>query len=362
MSPSASPSAAELLRWYDRHRRTLPWRALPGQTANPYHVWLSEIMLQQTTVTAVIPYFERFTHLFPTVHDLARADQDTVMGAWAGLGYYARARNLHACAQMVVRDMDGRFPDTVEGLRTLPGIGPYTAAAIAAIAFARPVVPVDGNVERVTTRLFAMTDPLPRARPAIARQAAHLNDDPLAHDRPSDFAQALFDLGAGICTPRAPACALCPWQGACAGLREGIAATLPRKTPKAPRPTRYGIHFYMTDASDHLLLHRREESGLLGGTLGLPGPQWRAERWSHDEGLRHAPPGRPAPHWRHVGEVKHVFTHFTLIVDVYAAHVTRFTNAIARDGGLVFPVVRLEQMGIASLMRKCIALAQACVE
>ncbi|MBE7620608.1 A/G-specific adenine glycosylase [Gluconacetobacter entanii] len=352
-----SPSAAELLRWYDRHRRTLPWRALPGQGADPYHVWLSEIMLQQTTVTAVIPYFERFTQLFPTVGDLARADADTVMGAWAGLGYYARARNLHACAQVVARDLGGHFPDTVDGLRALPGIGPYTAAAIAAIAFGRPVVPVDGNVERVTTRLFAMTDPLPRARPAIARQAAHLNDDPLAHARPSDFAQALFDLGAGICTPRTPACALCPWRDACAGLRQGIAATLPRKTPKAPRPTRYGVHFHLTDASGGLLLHRRAETGLLGGTLGLPGPQWRAERWSMEEGLRHAPAGRPAPQWRHVGEVRHVFTHFTLIVDVYAARIERFPNSIARSGGLVHPHDRLQQMGIASLMRKCIALA-----
>ncbi|PYD76315.1 A/G-specific adenine glycosylase [Novacetimonas pomaceti] len=356
-----SLSAAKLLRWYDRHRRTLPWRALPGQTANPYHVWLSEIMLQQTTVTAVIPYFERFTRQFPTVTDLANADQDTVMAAWAGLGYYARARNLHACARRVA-DMGGRFPDTVEGLRALPGIGPYTAAAIAAIAFGRPVVPVDGNVERVTTRLFAMTDPLPRARPAIAAQAARLNDDPVAHGRPSDFAQALFDLGAGICTPRTPACALCPWRADCAGLREGIAPTLPRKAPRAARPTRYGVHFHVTDATGGLLLHRREETGLLGGTLGLPGPQWRAERWSMEEGLSHAPLAQPAAQWRHVGEVRHVFTHFTLIVDVYATRVERFPNAIARDGGLVYPRERAQQMGIASLMRKCIALAADPVE
>ncbi|MCE2565452.1 A/G-specific adenine glycosylase [Komagataeibacter sp. FNDCF1] len=355
---SVSPSAADLLRWYDRHRRTLPWRALPGQSADPYRVWLSEIMLQQTTVTAVIPYFDRFLAAFPDVTALARAPQDRVMTLWAGLGYYARARNLHACAQ-VVAGRGGRFPDTVEGLLELPGIGTYTAAAIAAIAFGRPVVPVDGNVERVTTRLFALTDPLPAARRAIARQAMTLNDDAPARARPSDFAQALFDLGAGICTPRTPACVLCPWRDACAANRQGIAATLPRRAAKAARPVRHGVHFCLTDAAGGLLLVRRPEKGLLGGMMGLPGPHWRDAPWLPAEALAHAPAApRLRPQWQKVGQVKHVFTHFTLLVDVYAARVDTFPNSLVGAEGMVHPAGD-GAVALPSLMRKCVALAQA---
>ncbi|WP_323989236.1 A/G-specific adenine glycosylase [Nguyenibacter sp. L1] len=344
------PSSADLLRWYDRHRRILPWRAAPGRTADPYHVWLSEIMLQQTTVAAVIPYYHRFLDLFPTIGDLARAETDRVMAAWAGLGYYARARNLHACARVVAAA--GGFPATLDGLLALPGVGAYTAAAIGAIAFGLPVVPVDGNVERVTARLFALTDPLPAARRTLARHAATLNDSQPARARPSDFAQALFDLGAGICTPRNPACALCPWQGECAGLRQGIAAALPAKAPRAARPVRHGAHFRATDAAGQILLRRRPASGLLGGMLELPGTEWRAEPWAESEALAHAP--LPGP-WRQAGRVTHVFTHFTLHVDVYAARIGRFPNSAAQAGGLVFAARDLDGLALPSLMRKCLA-------
>ncbi|MFW7268454.1 A/G-specific adenine glycosylase [Gluconacetobacter sp. Hr-1-5] len=346
------PSSAALLRWYDRHRRTLPWRALPGRTADPYHVWLSEIMLQQTTVAAVIPYYHRFLDLFPTVGALARAESDTVMAAWAGLGYYARARNLHACAKAVAAA--GGFPRDMAGLLALPGVGTYTAAAIAAIAFGQPVVPVDGNVERVTSRLFALTDPLPGSRKAIARHAATLNDSAEARARPSDFAQALFDLGAGICTPRQPACALCPWREACAGLRQGIAASLPAKAPRAARPVRHGAHFLLTDAGGHILLRRRPEKGLLGGMLELPGTEWRATPWPEAEALPFAP---ARADWRRAGRVSHVFTHFTLHVDVYAAHVAHFPNAVARIGGMAVAHADLDTLALPSLMRKCVDAA-----
>jgi A/G-specific adenine glycosylase len=216
------PSIARLLAWYARHRRSLPWRAEPGEDADPYRVWLSEIMLQQTTVTAVIPYYERFLSLFPTVQALAAAEDGAVMAAWAGLGYYARARNLLACARAVVA-LGGHFPSNVEGLRALPGIGDYTAAAVGAIAFGLPVIPVDGNVERVVSRLFAIETPLPAAKPAIRARAAYLAEDAVAQAAPSDTAQALFDLGATLCTPTAPACALC-LRGEAAGDRSDIAA------------------------------------------------------------------------------------------------------------------------------------------
>ncbi|WP_130730766.1 A/G-specific adenine glycosylase [Komagataeibacter xylinus] len=350
------PCATDLLRWYDRHRRILPWRALPGQSVDPYRVWLSEIMLQQTTVTAVMPYFERFLAAFPNVTALARAPQDRVMALWAGLGYYARARNLHACAKAVAA-LGGTFPDTVEGLLELPGIGAYTAAAIAAIAFGRPVVPVDGNVERVTSRLFALTDPLPGARKAIAARAVTLNADAQAKARPSDFAQALFDLGAGICTPRNPACVLCPWRDACAGHAQGIAATLPRRAPKAVRPVRHGVHFCLVDEAGGLLLVRRPEKGLLGGMMGLPGPHWRDDPWPQAEALAQAPAApRLQPRWRMVGQVKHVFTHFTLLVDVYAATIAAFPNSMAAGGCVHYPGD--DAVALPSLMGKCVKVAR----
>ena len=249
------PDPAALLAWYDRHRRSMPWRALPGEAPDPYRVWLSEIMLQQTTVAAVIGYFNRFTARFPTVQALAAAEPDAVMSAWAGLGYYARARNLHACAKAVAR-LGGHFPHTVDTLLTLPGIGPYTARAVAAIAFGVPVVPVDGNVERVAARLYAIDAPMPAAKRAIAAAAARFGNHPAAQARASDFAQSLFDLGATICTQR-PACVLCPLAPGCAGRLGGAPETLPRRAIKPVRPTRHGALFWLTDAANQVLLRRR---------------------------------------------------------------------------------------------------------
>ena len=253
---------AGLLVWYDRHRRVLPWRALPGERTDPYRVWLSEIMLQQTTVAAVQPYFARFLARFPTVAALASAPEQDVMQAWAGLGYYARARNLHRCAQAV--DAAGGFPSHAAALRLLPGIGPYTATAIAAIAFDQPGIPIDGNVERVLSRLNAIETPLPQAKAAIALAAAGLANTVSAQARPSDTAQALFDLGATICTPARPVCALCPWREPCAARARGLQSVLPRKAAKPPRPVRHGAQFYLEDAAGHILLRRRPPRGLLG--------------------------------------------------------------------------------------------------
>ncbi len=325
----------------------MPWRAKPGEAADPYRVWLSEIMLQQTTVAAVIPYYEKFLTRFPTVQALAAAESEAVMQAWAGLGYYARARNLHACAQAVAGL--GSFPDTLEGLRALPGIGPYTAAAVGAIAFGVPVVPIDGNVERVVCRVFAITEPLPAAKPAIAENAAKLGSDPAARARPSDFAQALFDLGATICTPTSPACALCPWRGQCDGQRAGIAAELPRKAAKSARPIRHGVHFWLTDAQGRVLLRRRPPRGLLGGMTELPGTPWRTAPWAEAEIAAAAP--MPAA-WRDIGEVRHGLTHFELRLRVHAAQV----GTIAAEGFLR-PAEALEGEALPSVMRKCVALA-----
>lgn len=315
--------------------------------ADPYRVWLSEIMLQQTTVAAVIPYYERFLTRFPSVRDLAAAESEAVMQAWAGLGYYARARNLHACAQAVAGL--GGFPRTIEGLRALPGIGPYTAAAVGAIAFGIPVVPVDGNVERVASRVFAIETPLPAAKPAIAAAAEALGADVAAQARPSDFAQALFDLGATLCTPTGPACGICPWLEGCAGRASGIAASLPRKAPKAARPLRRGVHFLLEDADGQVLLRRRPPKGLFGGMSELPGTPWRVQAWSRAEALEFAP---MRADWREIGAITHGLTHFELELGVWRAVVPR----IQAEG---FLCARDDQAGAAlpSVMRKCLRLA-----
>ena len=350
--PEAAPTA-DLLAWYDRHRRRLPWRALPGEHADPYHVWLSEIMLQQTTVGVVIPYFARFLRRFPTIEALAAAPDDLVMREWAGLGYYARARNLHRCAQAVAAS--GGFPPDATALRALPGIGPYTATAIAAIAFDRPGIPIDGNVERVLSRLGAITTPLPRSKPLIAAIATVLAAQPAAIARPSDTAQALFDLGATLCTPAAPACALCPWRPCCAGHARGIQTSLPRKDAKPARPVRHGVHFYVWDHAGRVLLRRRPPSGLLGGMMELPGTEWRAEPWPAAEVLAHAP--YPAE-WRAAGQVRHVFTHFALRIDVYAAPVSGPASAHAPElAGATLTDPR--RAALPSLMQKCLALGRA---
>ena len=292
-----------LLEWYDRHARDLPWRVPPGgAAADPYSVWLSEIMLQQTTVAAVKAYFQRFTALWPTVHDLAAADDAQVMGEWAGLGYYARARNLLACARVV--SAAGGFPTTREGLQALPGIGPYTAAAIAAIAYDQPETVVDGNVERVVTRLFAVTEPMPASKPALRRLAATLTPQ----QRPGDFAQAMMDLGATICTPRSPACGICPLIDHCEARALGIAAELPHRAPKPEKPTRTGIA-WVGHADQQILVEQRPPKGLLGGTLAFPSTGWDGSD---------LPPPADAD-WQNSGEVRHVFTHFNLVLTVKTA-------------------------------------------
>ena len=305
-SPQRRPDAASLLFWYDRHRRDLPWRAPPGRPADPYRVWLSEIMLQQTTVPTVGPYFARFVARWPDFASLAAASLDEVLHAWQGLGYYARARNLHACARAVATRHGGELPDDPAALRKLPGIGEYTAAAISAIAFDRPLAAVDGNVERVMARIFAVDAPLPGAKPQLRALAESL----VPATRPGDFAQALMDLGAVLCTPRRPRCVLCPWREACAAVAAGSAEKLPVQAAKPERPLRYGVAFWLRRPDGAVLLRRRPEQGLLGGMIELPSTEWRGEPWRADEAIQTAPvetAWAPLP-----GTVQHGFTHFRL--------------------------------------------------
>ncbi len=304
-------------------------------------------MLQQTTVTAVIPYYDRFVSRFPTIQSLASAPLDTVLSAWAGLGYYARARNLHACAKLVATK--GGFPADLAGLQSLPGIGAYTAAAIGAIAFGIPTVPVDGNVERVVARIFAIEQPMPAAKTAIRQAAARLGADPAAQARPSDFAQAMFDLGASVCAPAAPACAVCPWIAACAARRQGTQTVLPLKSAKKPRPARYGVHFWLTDNRQTVLLRTRPSTGLLGGMTELPGTAWREAPWTLDEALTVAP--MPLD-WRPAGQVRHGFTHFELIIDILAGHVAKIEAE-----GFAHALDALDNAALPSVMRKCVRMA-----
>ncbi|WP_296579281.1 A/G-specific adenine glycosylase [Phreatobacter sp.] len=304
--------AQALLAWYDRHRRRLPWRALPGEPVDPYRVWLSEIMLQQTTVKAVVPYFAAFLARWPRVEDLAASPVEEVMKAWAGLGYYSRARNLHACAMAVADGHGGRFPADLAALRALPGIGDYTAAAIGAIAFSLPAPVVDGNVERVVTRLEAVDEPLPGAKPLIRALVADMLDPA----RPGDFAQACMDLGATICTPRKPACGLCPLQPSCAAAATGDQETYPRKAPKRTGALRRGAAFVVVRADGALLVGTRPPKGLLGGMTEVPGTPWSAD-FDAAAALTAAP--LPLPFRRLPGVVSHVFTHFPLELVVFRA-------------------------------------------
>jgi A/G-specific adenine glycosylase len=303
-----------LLAWYDAQARTLPWRVGPaerraGVVSDPYRVWLSEVMLQQTTVPHATPYFLNFTRRWPTVSDLAAEEDGEVMSAWAGLGYYARARNLLACARAVAADHGGVFPDTEEGLRSLPGVGAYTAAAVAAIAFDRPANVVDGNVERVMSRLYAVEAPLPAVKDELKRLAGTL----VADNRPGDWAQALMDLGATICKPKSPLCERCPVSSFCLALRTGAPETYPRKSAKADRPRRFGTVFLALRGGEVALV-RRPPKGLLGGMLALPTSEWLSA--AHD-----APPPAPGD-WKTIGTVEHVFTHFALTLEVMAAEVS----------------------------------------
>jgi A/G-specific adenine glycosylase len=307
------PDPAALLAWYDRHRRDLPWRAAPGVRPDPYRVWLSEIMLQQTTVVTVAPYFDRFVARWPDVSALAAASLDEVLHQWQGLGYYARARNLHACARTVAERYGGRFPEDAAGLRALPGIGDYTAAAIAAITFDRREAAVDGNVERVVARLFAVHEPMPAAKPRLRALSREL----VPPARAGDFAQAMMDLGATICTPRRPRCVLCPWREDCAARAGGFAENLPARAEKPERPLRRGVVFWLTRPDGAVLLRRREEKGLLGGMIEVPSTLWREAAWGDAEALLHAP--TPADWTPLPGMVRHGFTHFPLELTVWSA-------------------------------------------
>ncbi len=323
MPPVANDRAqirGRLLTWYDAHRRVLAWRARPGERADPYRVWLSEIMLQQTTVPHATPYFLAFTARWPTVEALAAAADGDVMAAWAGLGYYARARNLVACARVVAGEHGGAFPDTEESLRALPGIGAYTAAAIAAIAFERPANVVDGNIERVMSRLFAVESPLPAAKPELKCLAAIL----VAADRPGDWVQALMDLGATICRPKAPLCPECPLAGDCRAFAAGKPDFYPRRAARPHRPHRHGVAYVIARPGEVALI-RRPPHGLLGGMLAPPTSDWRTAPWTKDQALAAAP---IAGAWRLAGEVDHAFTHFSLTLVVYAVRASRESSFI----------------------------------
>ncbi|ABD53312.1 A/G-specific DNA-adenine glycosylase [Jannaschia sp. CCS1] len=328
-----------MLDWYDVHARDLPWRVPPlsGLDADPYRVWLSEIMLQQTTVAAVKAYFQRFTALWPTVGDLAAAEDAAVMGEWAGLGYYARARNLLKCARVVVEEHGGQFPRTEAELLELPGIGPYTAAAVASIAFQQPAPVMDGNIERVMARLFAVEDPLPGCKSVLKEHATRLTPN----DRPGDHAQALMDLGATICTPKNPACGICPVMEACTAHKRGIAADLPKKAPKKAKPTRLGYVYVARQEDGSVLLETREEKGLLGGMLAFPTSDW-------SEAPTDVPPF--AADWHDPGlEVRHTFTHFHLRL---ALRVTNAASDTSPQRGEFLPRALFKPSSLPTLMRK----------
>lgn len=335
--PDPGQAGPLLMEWYDRHARVMPWRVGPmdrraGVRPDPYRVWLSEVMLQQTTVAAVRDYFHRFTARWPTVQDLAAARDDEVMAEWAGLGYYARARNLLKCARAVAKL--GAFPETREGLLALPGIGPYTAGAVAAIAHDEAATVVDGNVERVMARLFAVETPLPTAKPELTALAERLT--PL--QRPGDHAQAVMDLGATICTPKSPACGICPVNALCRARVLGLQAELPRKLAKPAKPTRQGT-VWLVRNGPLWLVETRPSRGLLGGMTGFPGDGWDGA-------------GGPAPvetAWREIGEIRHTFTHFHLILRVLTAE----TDANPARGSYV----RLAPASLPTVMRKAYDLA-----
>jgi A/G-specific adenine glycosylase len=337
----------QLLVWYDKHQRVMPWRAVKGRTPDPYHVWLSEIMLQQTTVVTVGPYFIKFISIWPTVTALAKAKLDDVLAAWAGLGYYARARNLHKCAQMIAAEYSGRFPSTPAELLALPGIGPYTAAAISSIAFNQPAVAVDGNVERVVSRFFAIEEPLPASKETLRTHAAQLAKD---NPRPSDFTQAFMELGATVCTPRKPKCASCPWQKSCLAFKKGIAEELPHKTLKAKNPVRYGKVYWIQKKSGEFLIERRAGKGLYEGMFQLPTTAWTdkaaAKKLPHPYGKRLRLKSLDAT-------VRHTFTHFDLVLEIWAATPGK---DFVPSSGLFVSARGIEAYALPTLMQKVVKL------
>ncbi len=350
-SQEISKLRASLLAHYDQYGRRLPWRIRPedravGMVVDPYKIWLSEIMCQQTTVTAAAPYWYKFLQNWPYVEDLAVAPRDTVMAAWAGLGYYARARNLHACAGVITRDFGGVFPNTESELLKLPGIGPYTAAAIASICYGEPTNVVDGNVERVIARLRMVDTPLPKAKAEIRDLAGKIADP----KRAGDYGQALMDLGSQVCKPKDPKCGECPWGFACQAYRANKTATYPKRTKKKKSPLRYGAVFYL-ESDGKILLQRRPDKGLLGGMMQLPTTEWSAQQQAVDTLLAHAPIPR---NWQMCEQqVKHVFTHFTLQLKVFVA------ECAETGGGIWADISRLDDYALPSLMRKTVKIAQS---
>ncbi len=341
------PKAVDLLAWYDAHRRDLPWRAKPGRRAEPYHVWLSEIMLQQTTVQAVGRYYREFLKRWPKVEDLAAAPLDEVLAAWAGLGYYARARNLHRAAQVVANDLGGRFPETAEALRKLPGVGAYTAGAIAAIAFDAREAAVDANAERVIARLFAIEEPMPKAKIRLRELTQAL----VPEQRAGDFAQALMDLGAMLCSPKKPSCGECPWTMPCVARKRCITEELPVKAATRARPTKRGAAFVVHDTSGAVLLVKRPEKGLLGGMLEPPLGPWSTDFPSPQEAQLQAP--FRAGWKKRAGIVRHSFTHFELEIEVYAAKLPRRP----RMAGVWVLPDDLGSVALPTVMRKIVAHA-----
>lgn len=343
--------AARLLSWYDVHHRELPWRVTPtafaaGLRPDPYHVWLSEIMLQQTTVEAVKPFFRKFLEKWPRVDKLAAAPAEDVMKAWAGLGYYSRARNLKKCADSVSAEHGGRFPESEEELRKLPGIGAYTSAAIAAIAFGRKAVVIDGNVERVMARLFDIRTPLPEAKTEIRA----LLEDLVPEDRPGDFAQAMMDLGATVCTPRRPRCMLCPVRGDCRAILAGDPELLPVKGEKAAKPNRRGAAFVAVGDGGAILLRTRPDKGLLGGMSEVPTTGWTARQ----DGDTNAGSAPFAADWRRAGSITHVFTHFSLELDVYRADIRQMTPPADHWWS---PISSIHDEALPTVMKKVIESA-----
>ncbi|GHC71609.1 A/G-specific adenine glycosylase [Limoniibacter endophyticus] len=350
-SPCPQPLLGQkLLDWYDRHHRDLPWRTTPaahakGERADPYRVWLSEIMLQQTTVEAVKAYFRKFTERWPTITELSAADPDDIMKAWAGLGYYSRARNLKKCADLVVAAHQGKFPESEAALKALPGIGDYTAAAIASIAFDIPAAVVDGNVERVISRVFTVETPLPAAKPEIRELVAAT----MPEARAGDFAQAMMDLGATICTPKRPVCLHCPLRDDCLALRQTDPERYPLKAPKKERPSRQGAAFVAQRSDGAVLLRKRPSSGLLAEMAEVPTTAWTAKQ-DGDTSTNSAP---FAAAWRFSGQVKHVFTHFELRLDVYHASVP---DMVIQNGWWT-PITEIHEEALPTVMKKAIEAA-----
>ena len=345
--------AEELLPWYDRHARELPWRLSPRQRlempemrfTDPYHVWLSEIMLQQTTVATVKSYYLKFLDAWPTVHDLAREELDKVLSGWAGLGYYARARNLHKCAKVISEELGGNFPKTEEGLLALPGVGPYTAAAISAIAYDHPAAVVDGNVERVIARFYSLQDPLPGVKAQVKAYAVRQTPE----NRSGDYAQAMMDLGATICTPRSPGCVICPIQTNCQGRKEGLAEMLPKRAPKKTKPTRKAYAYILSNGAGEVLLRRRPEKGLLGGMTEVPTGDWQeVVTPCHDSAIL------SLAEWVVLeGMVKHTFTHFHFEITVLVADLTIDSGGIAKKlNGNWYSNTMFDSLALPTVMRK----------